>query len=292
MTGHGTDARAQAIMTRHARSFAPAARLLARADRARVARLYALCRTIDDLADEDGSAAAGHRLAALRDALRAKGLCDPIADDVRGLFAGREAGVAAFADLVAGVCSDLGPVEVETVAALDVYAQSVAGTVGVMMAVLFDVPAMAHGPAADLGRAMQLTNICRDVAEDAAAGRRYLPATLCPWTPAQIAAPTAQVRTDVKRAVQVILQRADVLYASGFRGLAVLPPRVRLCVAVAAALYRGIGDVLRGRDCDALQGRVHVSGPRKLRLAALAGAGLIRSPGAGWVATVREKSRA
>jgi len=64
---------AAAVMARHARSFAPAARLLAPGDRARVARLYALCRSVDDLADEDGGPAAAARLDAIGRALRTGG---------------------------------------------------------------------------------------------------------------------------------------------------------------------------------------------------------------------------
>ena len=87
-----TGAEAEAIMARHARSFAPAARILARADRSRVAQLYALCRFVDDLADEDGSDAAAARLEAISLALRHGGSAahgaDPIVDRARALFCG------------------------------------------------------------------------------------------------------------------------------------------------------------------------------------------------------------
>jgi len=262
-----TEAEAQAILSHHARSFSQAARLLRRNDRTRVARLYALCRTVDDLADEDGSSAAACRLARIEHALHNEAAQDPIARDAHDLFAGRAAGLSAFCDLVIGVQGDLGRVEISDLSGLDAYAQAVAGTVGVMMATLFDVPSRFHAAAADLGRAMQLTNICRDVAEDARAGRRYLPATLCPWTPEQIAAPSPQVRADVQHAVAVLLSRADGLYASGRSGLSALPFRVRLAVAIAASLYRGIGTALQRRGCDPLPGRLSVAAPRKLWLA-------------------------
>lgn len=258
---------AQAVMARHARSFAPAARLLARPDRARVARLYALCRCVDDLADEDGCAAAAARLARIAADLTIGSGGDPVAEDARALFDGGPDGLAAFRALVAGVRGDLGAAAVPDMSALDAYADAVAGGVGVMVASLFDVPRRWHGRAADLGHAMQLTNICRDVAEDAAAGRRYLPATLCPWAPEALREPSAGARADVRRAVATLLDRADQLYASGREGLGALPLRLRLAVAVAAALYRGIGGALRARGCDPYAGRAYVSGPRKLRLA-------------------------
>jgi phytoene synthase len=265
-------------MDRHARSFAPASRVLARDDRARVARLYALCRIVDDLADEDGGPAAAARLLSIeRDVRRGRG-CDPVASAARDLFDGRPTGRAAFADLVAGVRGDLGAVRMADMPSLEAYAHAVAGTVGIMVAVLFDVPHAWHGRAADLGRAMQLTNICRDVAEDARADRRYLPATLCNRSPGALATPNAAVRADVRAAVGILLDRADTLYASGRAGLPALPPRLRLAVAVSAALYRGIGAEIRASGCDPLDTRAHVPAPRKARLALGAAAGLVTLP--------------
>ena len=266
-----TGAEAEAIMARHARSFAPAARILARADRSRVAQLYALCRFVDDLADEDGSDAAAARLEAISLALRHGGSAahgaDPIVDRARVLFAGRPCGLDAFAMLVDGVRGDIGAVRIADYAALDAYTHAVAGTVGIMIADLFDVEKRFHGAAADLGKAMQLTNICRDVAEDARAGRRYLPAALCRWQPEDIADPTPRIRADIRAAVATLLHRAEYLYASGRAGLGALPLRLRLAVAASSAIYRGIGAELRERDHDPLTGRVYVNGPRKLRLA-------------------------
>ncbi len=272
-------AEAKAIMERHARSFAPAARVLARDDRERVARLYALCRIVDDLADADGSPAAAARLISIEHDLRRATGADPVVKAARELFDGRPAGRAAFADLVAGVRGDLGAVRMADMASLEAYAQAVAGTVGIMVAVLFDVPRAWHGRAADLGRAMQLTNICRDVAEDARIDRRYLPATLCDHGPGALAAPDAAVRADVRAAVGTLLDRADTLYAAGRAGLPALPPRLRLAVAVSAALYRGIGAEIRAAGCDPLDARARVPASRKTRLALGAAAGLVTLPG-------------
>ncbi|RDC71026.1 squalene/phytoene synthase family protein [Rhodovulum sp. 12E13] len=269
---------AKAIMHRHARSFAPASRVLARSDRARVARLYALCRTVDDLADEDGGPAAAARLVSIERGVRRARGGNAVAAAACDLFEGRPEGRAAFADLVAGVRGDLGAVRIYDMASLEAYAHAVAGTVGIMVAVLFDVPRAWHGRAADLGRAMQLTNICRDVAEDARADRRYLPATLCDRSPGALAAPTPAARADVRAAVGTLLDRADALYASGRGGLPALPPRLRLAVAVSAALYRGIGGEIRAAGCDPLDGRACVPAPRKARLALGAAAGLVTLP--------------
>ena len=147
-----------------------------------------------------------------------------------------------------------------------------------MMASLFDVPRRHHAQAADLGKAMQLTNICRDVAEDAAAGRRYLPATLCGWAPERIVAPTPQVRADVRARSPSCWRAPDDLNASGLGGLGALGRRG--CVfrtPVAAALYREIGGVLRARDLPIpLHGRAS-SRLRDKALAWGAAAGVDRS---------------
>lgn len=255
-----------AIMSHHARSFAPAARLLARRDHVRVARLYALCRTVDDLADTIGGPQVHARLSDLAASLRAGGGADPLAAEARGLFAGLPAGMAACVHLVETVAQDTGATCITDDAALDRYCTGVAGTVGIMVCTLFDVPPRWHACAADLGKAMQLTNICRDVIDDAAAGRRYLPYDLCPHTPDAIVSGASDARNDVRAAVAELLARADVLYAAGRTGLPALPLRLRLAVAAAAAMYAGIGSELRARSCDPALGRVYVPTWRKLLL--------------------------
>lgn len=261
----------QEMLIHHARSFAPAARLLPRDDYDRIAQLYALCRTVDDLADTEGGPTVQARLTAIASDLRAdpsQDASDLLVMQARALFAGYPAGLNAFADLVSAAASDTGATCITDNAELDRYCIGVAGTVGVMVCALFDVPPKWYGPASDLGRAMQLTNICRDVLEDAQAGRRYLPYTLCPHSPAEIATPSPEVRTNLRVTINELLARADLLYANGRAGLPALPLRLRLAVGAAAAIYAGIGDELRARSCDPLAGRVFVPRRRKILLAA------------------------
>jgi phytoene synthase len=260
----------EALMARHARSFAPAARLLARPDRRRVARLYALCRTVDDIADDIGGAVGHARLQRLHDQIGLPVPTDTLAQEAQHLFAGRPAGLRAFGDLVAAAAADVGPTCIADDATLDDYCMGVAGTVGVMMCALFDIPDRWHGAAADLGKAMQLTNICRDVAEDARAGRRYLPHTRCPFAPEAIADGSPDAIAAASKTMADLLDRADVLYHSGHAGLVALPIRLRLAVAVAASIYAGIGARLRQRNFAPLQGRAIVPARHKIRLAIMA----------------------
>jgi phytoene synthase len=260
----------EATMAYHARSFAPAARLLARPDRLRVARLYTLCRTIDDIADEIGGQVGRDALQMLHDALgqtEAKGL---LATEAQDLFAGRPEGLAALRDLIAAAAADTGPTCIADDTTLDAYCMGVAGTVGVMICALFDIERRWHRAAADLGMAMQLTNICRDVAEDASAGRRYLPFSSCPFPPHAIASGAPDAVNAAETSMARLLDRADGLYRSGHNGLIALPARLRLAVAAAAAMYGGIGSELRHRNFAPLSGRAIVPVGRKAVLAASA----------------------
>ena len=104
----------------------------------------------------------------------------------------------------------------------------------------------ALGHAIDLGIAMQLTNIARDVLEDAEMGRRYLPAS---WVgdlaPEQIVVlaktPNDDAAVTVTNAVSRLLTLADAYYKSGIAGLSYLPLRAHISIAVAALVYRQIG---------------------------------------------------
>jgi len=169
---------------------------------------------------------------------------------------------------VQGVQSDLEPVRIATVGDLLVYAYRVAGTVGAMMAPMLGADDdAAVGPAVDLGMAMQLTNIARDVLEDAQADRRYLPAAWVDLPPAAIAAASPAARARVPPALLDLLALADRYYARGRAGLPHLPLRARTTVAVAADLYRAIGTVIRERDGAYWQGRAVVAKPRRFAIA-------------------------
>jgi 15-cis-phytoene synthase len=129
-------------------------------------------------------------------------------------------------------------------------------------------------PAAHLGIAMQLTNICRDVAEDYGLGRVYLPAELL----AAHGAPELTPREGepfpddprVVRATQqvmgILLDEADRYYRSAQTGVVALPYRAGLAVRAASKLYSAIGDEVRARSCDPRRGRAVVPGARKLTL--------------------------
>ncbi len=267
-------ASARAVMATRAVTFRAAARLLPADTADDAAVLYAFCRLVDDLADEHADLAA---LSALRE--QVGGASDPSGPVAAflDLAARRAIPVGAAIDLVDGARSDLGRVRVADDAALIRYAYAVAGTVGRMMAPLLGAPPAAAAAAVHLGVAMQLTNVCRDVLEDARNGRVYLPASrlfAAGADPEALVDGTAD-RAAIASVVRDVLQLAEGWYASADAGMRHLPWRSRLAVLVAARTYRAIGRKLLRHGGDALAGRTVLSaGERAVAAVAASGAWL------------------
>jgi len=241
---------ADSVLASKGRSFHWARQWLGAVHAARATRLYRLCRYIDDLADEgDSVLQAQQALAEVAASIRSGRSSDPILQD--GLALMHECGIEAdiLLDLVAGVESDLHLVRMPNLDALLRYGYQVAGTVGLMMCKVLDThdsKAFAH--AVDLGIAMQLTNICRDISADAVIGRRYLPASMVgDLLPAQLLQADAKMRAALQICVVGLLDCAEAYYQSGELGLSYLPLRARAGMLVAARVYRGIGLQLRAR---------------------------------------------
>jgi phytoene synthase len=252
-------AESRTVLARHARTFNLAGRFLRRDQLDEAAILYAFCRLVDDLVDEAPDIATGARaLAEVEDELRGTRPPRPIVEVFAAQLHAHGIDRDAALELIAGVRSDAGPVAIADDAELLRYCYRVAGTVGLMMCGVLGVRAPgARAFALDLGIAMQLTNICRDVAEDAARGRVYLPATRL----AQVDSDgDALLRGRAPRAaiasvVLDLLELADRHYASAGLGMRFIPWPSRLAILVASRVYRAIGLVLRARDGDALAGR-------------------------------------
>jgi len=171
-------------------------------------------------------------------------------------------------DLIAGVWSDTELVRMADDARLMQYCYQVAGTVGLMMCRVFNTDHPEAEPfAIDLGIAMQLTNICRDVQTDALVDRRYIPSALVnDLAPSELVAPSEDYKQLVKQAVATLLDLADAYYQSGEKGLSYLPFRARLAILVAARIYREIGQKLRRQQCEYWHQRIVVSKAKKFMI--------------------------
>lgn len=255
-------AQSRDVLTRHARSFRWAAWFLRDGDHDDAAVVYAFCRAVDDAVDEhadphNAARALGHLERELQrpDAPGVVGAFQAVADR-RGF------GLRPAEELMEGVRTDLARVRIPDVGGLVRYAYLVAGTVGLMMCgVLGVTDPRARRHAIDLGIAMQITNICRDVREDAERGRVYLPATLLA---SRGVSQEQLVSGDydtvaVSEVVDELLELAEVYYANADLGMSFIPIRARLAIVIASRLYRAIGLRLRARHhCDPSLGRVVV----------------------------------
>jgi phytoene desaturase len=171
-------------------------------------------------------------------------------------------------ELLEGMAMDVRRQSYATAADLGLYCYRVAGTVGLMMSHVMGVSdERALEYAGALGSAMQMTNIARDVMEDAAMGRVYLPEA---WLREEGLAPSdvglANNREAVARVVRRLLELADRYYAIGNSGLKFLPWRAALAVGTASSVYSDIGRVVRSRGARAWDERAVVSKGRKLSM--------------------------
>ncbi len=234
--------------------------------------LYAFCRLSDDAVDLD----AGSHVAVTRLRARLARACDgrphdspedrAIADVMRDHAIPRLVPEA----LLEGLAWDAEGRRYETIADLHAYAMRVAGAVGVMMSLMMGArDALTLARASDLGVAMQLTNIARDVGEDARAGRLYLPLA---WLREAGVDPDAFLSNPVacpavKQVVARLLREADRLYARARPGVARLPKSCRPAILAAAFLYADIGrELVRRHSLDSVSNRARVGAGRKLAL--------------------------
>jgi len=156
----------------------------------------------------------------------------------------------------------------------------VAGTVGLMMSDVLDVKDPAASPfAIDLGIGMQLTNICRDVQEDARMGRRYIPNEIIGKISLDdLINPSEGQQERLRNALYFLLNLADEYYESGESGLPYLPLRARHGILIASRVYHAIGHKLASRDYRYWDERVVIPKTRKLGITFMAlGGSLIDS---------------
>jgi len=271
------------IMERNSKSFALAARLLPLTSRDRAASVYAFCRRVDDAIDDAPHADQARALAVLHDELdaiyAAKIFRDPSLRAFQAVVKTCHVPPRYPRELIEGMAMDVLGTRYETLDDLLLYCHRVAGVVGLMMCHVFGVTRDdALEQAAQLGIAMQLTNICRDVAEDWQLGRLYLPRELLQKAgaregldPSSQAFPTDEATlTAMQRVMRILLDEADSYYVSAAHGVTALPFRAGLAVRAAHVLYRAIGVEVAARAYDPTRGRAVVSRTKKLELVARA----------------------
>jgi phytoene synthase len=266
----------RAMLANGSRTFLAASWLLPRSVRSPACALYAFCRVADDAIDAAPAREIEAALAALRsrlDAVYARVASDPV-DRAFLAVVHRHAIPRALPEaLLEGFAWDAAGRRYQTLADLHDYAARVAGSVGAMMALVMGVrTSSALARACDLGVAMQLSNIARDVGEDARAGRLYLPlqwlleAGIDP--DAWLAAP--QFDSRLGHVVGRLLWNAEALYARAAAGIGELPAGCRIGIDAARRLYAEIGREVQRRGCNSVDSRAVVAPRRKASLLAQA----------------------
>ena len=280
-------ANAQRIIEQGSKSFAAAARLFDPETRARAFLLYAWCRYCDDRIDGQelgfgqNSPAPQEQLRILKEltdrtesAMAGEPASDPVFAGFQRVF--RECGIQRRypLELLQGFAMDVEQRQYLTLDDTLLYSYHVAGVVGAMMAAIMGVrDRSVLDRAVDLGLAFQLTNISRDVMEDAADGRIYLPRD---WLRDAGAPVVAEQFPGSEAAISVVVSRlldeADRYSDSAFYGIGCLPFRSAWAIAAARQVYGAIGSQVRRRGADAWKTRAGTSAARKLGM--LAGSAL------------------
>jgi len=259
-------------------SFHAASRLLPASVRDPALVLYAFCRLADDAVDEvEGG-----------DSAKARAVLS-LGERLDRAYAGRPRDVPverAFADLIAqhemprtlpealleGLAWDAQNRRPQTLSHVLSYSARVASAVGAMMCVLMGVrDADRLARACDLGLAMQLTNIARDVGDDARAGRLYLPADWLDEMDIDPARLLAQPRFSPALTVLTrrLLATADHYYHRSEPGIMALPLTCRPGIFAARHVYAAIGTDLARRGFNSIDHRAHTTKGQKLSLLAL-----------------------
>ena len=271
----------QSLTKREAKNFYYGFMLLPNDQRRAIYAAYAFARQCDDIVDEGlPTDEAARRLATYRESLdrclegRAQGPVFTALKDAVDLFGIPQEHLYG---LIEGVETDLRVRRYQTFEELRRYCHLVASTVGLISIEIFgyDGGERARQQAADLGIALQLTNILRDLQEDAGRERVYLPQEeLATFGYSEEELLAGRVTPAFRRLLAFQIERARQYYGQGRRLLPYLPRRARACVGVMAGIYSSILEDIEREPAAVFRRRVRLSTGQKL---ALAGRELVRS---------------
>ncbi|MFE0738030.1 presqualene diphosphate synthase HpnD [Streptomyces sp. NPDC058855] len=273
----------EAVTGQQARNFAYGIRLLPAEKRQAMSALYAFSRRVDDIGDGTlPPEEKRERLEATRavlDRIRggevAEDDTDPVAVALADAARRFPIPLGGLDELIDGVLMDVRGATYETWDDLKVYCRCVAGAIGRLSLGVFGTQPGAAGAdrapeyADTLGLALQLTNILRDVREDAMGGRTYLPADDLAKFGCQdgFGAATPPAGADFAGLVHFEVRRARALFAEGYRLLPLLDRRSGACVAAMAGIYRRLLDRIERDPGAVLRGRVSLPGREKAYVA-------------------------
>ncbi|MFD9125049.1 presqualene diphosphate synthase HpnD [Kitasatospora sp. NPDC059571] len=275
----------EAVTGLQARNFSYGIRLLPEPKRLAMSALYALARRVDDIGDGDlpaeRKAEQLGRTRALLEEIRSGGVGEDDTDPIKVALADAARRfpipLGGFDELIDGVEMDLKGVEYRTFDDLKVYCRCVAGSIGRLSLGVYgcEDPELGERYADTLGLALQLTNILRDVREDAANGRTYLPTEDLVRFGCEdgFGSPVPPPGADFAGLVAFEAQRAQAAFEEGLRLLPMLDRRSRACTAAMAGIYHRLLGRIAAEPESVLRGRVSLPGWEKayVALSGLAG---------------------
>ena len=260
------------VLKKNGKSFHWAGKFLPKESINRAAELYRFCRNLDDIADS-GKIDSLEKLIKIRSNIKNKTFVN--LEKIYLIKYPKFLKISSkkvVIDLIDGLILDQKSISFKKEEELIRYSYHVAGTVGIMMCdALKCENELAKSFAIDLGIAMQLTNIARDVLEDAKMGRRYLPGT---WiqniSPKEIvlAAKTNDLKKIhiISKGIKKLLNLAEQYYLSGEKGFIFLPFNTRIAISVASGVYREIGVQLENKNYNWQRGRQVTSIYTKIKI--------------------------
>ena len=253
-------------LKKHGKSFNFAQHFIPKSEAKAIESLYEICRLIDNIADSTASCPEQrlHKLSMIEKSIAKHNHASQILIDADHTIKTKSLHV-----LLQGAKHDVTVKQLDSMNDLIEYCYQVAGTVGLMMCDLMQIHSrQARLHAVDLGIAMQLTNIARDVWQDRLLGRVYLPKTLVGTCRIeQINNPSDALTLKINTAIEQLLQQAQQFYYSGFIGLRYIPKKYRFAIYVAAKLYQAISPEITNGQRYCRPEKAFVSFPKKCLIA-------------------------
>ena len=238
------------LLEKHAKTFYWASFFLSREIFDKCSALYNFCRTLDDLADDINQLEVKkNNFSVFKKGFLGKNFDNPIIKEMWSIIDSENISKKVVIDLFDGVETDLEEkVRIKSKKDLLVYSYRVAGTVGLMMSKILKVKnKVALKGAIDLGIAMQLTNIARDVIEDKKRDRKY-------------------INSDFSY-IQETIKESEIFYQKSFKSISCIPLRSRFSIIVARRVYKKIGYfILKQKNTENYNkaGKIHVPIFRKI----------------------------
>lgn len=224
--------------------------------------LYSICRYFDDRADKEKNNQAKFLNQSIEEIKKNQ------KNEINIFLKKNNINILVFGDLIKGLIKDQSQFKINNKEDLILYSYHVAGTVGLMMSQIIGVTKKESASSAiDLGIAMQMTNIARDVYEDAKMNRIYLPSDWIPNINLKTLNNNYISQNDhkiISEAVHKLINLSELFYKNGFAGLKYIPFKARLGIYIAANVYRGIGIKIKKNGNQYVTQRIYVNFFEKL----------------------------